>query len=299
MKRTSSLVWRFFDRIEEDKRCVSVLCKLCDTQYKYFGNTTNLRTHLVSKHPIQWELLQNGSLDESTFRAAFDPDETTSQTNSSKKKKYGRSFIEEVRYSVSVDLNNEENNTTENKMPIISIQRVNALDESDDDHNQTHEEDLNVVHIEAQGSDEEWLNEELYETVEAYEPRQKKMKFKKIKQEITSPKVSSYYVKTPKVKYQRSPQIMLESPKKDEFSVFGEYIANKLRKLKNPNSRANVQQLMTTILWGAEYGMYENMETVKRVILHSLNEMPVQELEVIQSDQIIVQQETSKGEEID
>ncbi|XP_041982964.1 uncharacterized protein LOC121736008 isoform X2 [Aricia agestis] len=271
MKRTSSLVWRFFDRIEEDKRCVSVLCKLCDTQYKYFGNTTNLRTHLVSKHPIQWELLQNGSLDESTFRAAFDPDETTSQTNSSKKKKYGRSFIEEV----------------------------NALDESDDDHNQTHEEDLNVVHIEAQGSDEEWLNEELYETVEAYEPRQKKMKFKKIKQEITSPKVSSYYVKTPKVKYQRSPQIMLESPKKDEFSVFGEYIANKLRKLKNPNSRANVQQLMTTILWGAEYGMYENMETVKRVILHSLNEMPVQELEVIQSDQIIVQQETSKGEEID
>lgn len=85
MKKTSSLVWRFFDRLEENKRCVAVLCKLCDTQYKYFGNTTNLRTHLVGKHPIQWELLQNGSLDDSTFRT-LDDDENTNQAP--KRRKY-------------------------------------------------------------------------------------------------------------------------------------------------------------------------------------------------------------------
>lgn len=86
MKKTSSLVWRFFDRLEENKRCVAVLCKLCETQYKYFGNTTNLRTHLVNKHPIQWELLQNGTLDESAYRT-FD-DESTNQTVAPKRRKY-------------------------------------------------------------------------------------------------------------------------------------------------------------------------------------------------------------------
>lgn len=127
MKKTSSLVWRFFDRLEEDKRCVAVLCKLCDTQYKYFGNTTNLRTHLVNKHPIQWDLLHNGTLDETAFRA-FDDGDNTNQSIAAKRKKYIKSYKDEnVRYSVSVDLNNRRdsrNVSTENSMPVIEIQRV-------------------------------------------------------------------------------------------------------------------------------------------------------------------------------
>lgn len=127
MKKTSSLVWRFFDRLQEDKRCVAVLCKLCDTQYKYFGNTTNLRTHLVNKHPIQWDLLHNGSLDETTFRS-FDDADSANQSHSSKRKKYLKPYKDSnVRYSVSVDLNNRRdsrNVSAESSMPVIEIQRV-------------------------------------------------------------------------------------------------------------------------------------------------------------------------------
>lgn len=131
MKKTSSLVWRFFDRLEENKRCVAVLCKLCDTQYKYFGNTTNLRTHLVNKHPIQWDLVQNGNLDESTFRAFDDEDNTTQSSiasKTSKRKKFIKANKDEnVRYSVSVDLKNRrdsQNAVAEDSMPLIEIQRV-------------------------------------------------------------------------------------------------------------------------------------------------------------------------------
>lgn len=126
MKKTSSLVWRFFDRLEENQRCVAVLCKLCDTQYKYFGNTTNLRTHLVNKHPIQWELLQNGTLDDSNFRV-FDEDESTNQSTSApRRKRFTKNYKNDnVRYSVSVNKKgNSRNPSTENSMPVIEIQRV-------------------------------------------------------------------------------------------------------------------------------------------------------------------------------
>lgn len=118
MKKVSSVVWRFFERIEENKRCVSVVCKLCENQYKYFGNTTNLRVHLTNKHPIQWELTQNGTLDESNFR--FEDGDSIQSSSTPQKRKYTPRGSKNVRYSVSID-NNEESTGT---MPTIDIQRV-------------------------------------------------------------------------------------------------------------------------------------------------------------------------------
>lgn len=119
MKKCSSVVWRFFERIEDNKRCIAVLCKLCETQYKYFGNTTNLRAHLINKHPIQWELSQNGTLEESHFRII---DEDTS-TSTPKRRKYASRGHKDknVRYSVSV---NKEESSGSSSMPKIEIQRV-------------------------------------------------------------------------------------------------------------------------------------------------------------------------------
>lgn len=126
MKKTSSLVWRIFDRVQENHRCVAVLCKLCDTQYKYFGNTTNLRTHLLNKHPIQWELLQNGTLDDATIR--LDDDDSNQSSTAPRRKRFVKAYKDNnVRYSVNVDLNkrgNSRNPSTENSMPVIEIQRV-------------------------------------------------------------------------------------------------------------------------------------------------------------------------------
>lgn len=68
MKKSSSPVWKFFERVIEHDRCIAVVCKLCENQYKFFGNTTNLRVHLTNKHPIQWELSESGNLDESTIQ---------------------------------------------------------------------------------------------------------------------------------------------------------------------------------------------------------------------------------------
>lgn len=121
MKKRSSLVWRYFDRLEENKRCVGVLCKLCDTQYKFFGNTTNMRAHLTCKHPLQWELGQSGNLDESTLRYEEDNEQPTVSVGHGNRKKYKD---KNVRYSVSVDLNNESNISGEESMPQIEIQRV-------------------------------------------------------------------------------------------------------------------------------------------------------------------------------
>lgn len=118
MKKCSSAVWRFFERIEENGRCVSVVCKLCENQYKYFGNTTNLRVHLTTKHPIQWELSQNGSLEASQFRIE-DSDTTEQSTSTLGRRKYTRGK-KNVRYSLSVDNNQEY----EGDMPKIDIQRV-------------------------------------------------------------------------------------------------------------------------------------------------------------------------------
>ncbi|XP_050354569.1 uncharacterized protein LOC126776276 isoform X2 [Nymphalis io] len=266
MKKTSSLVWRFFDRLEENKRCVAVLCKLCDTQYKYFGNTTNLRTHLVNKHPIQWDLVQNGTLEESTFRAFDDDDNTTQSTIAPKRKKYVKSYKDE-----NVDV--LENSETDNEI-----------------HHDANEEPINIVRQMhgSRNSDEEWLNDELYETIESYEPKRKRTKYRTIKREVQTPppNVPKYVVRNTNT-YKKPERIIIDgSQRKDEYSVFGEYVANKLRKLKNSQARGNVQQLITTILWQSEYGLYDNMDTVKRVLLHS-----VQEMEVVHNsvEQIIVQ----------
>lgn len=48
-----SIVWEFFDKISDGGKITSAKCKLCNTSYKYFGNTTNLHDHLKRKHPIQ------------------------------------------------------------------------------------------------------------------------------------------------------------------------------------------------------------------------------------------------------
>lgn len=121
MKKCSSVVWRFFERIEENKRCVAVLCKLCETQYKYFGNTTNLRSHLINKHPIQWELSQSGTLDETHFK--IDDDDTNHSTPKTKfkRRKFTPRKDKNVRYSVSV---NNEDSAASSSMPQIEIQRV-------------------------------------------------------------------------------------------------------------------------------------------------------------------------------
>lgn len=117
MKRTPSVVWRFFDRIEQDGRVVAIVCKLCDARYKYFGNTTNLRCHLVNKHPIQWELGQNRSLEEG-FRVAATDDETSPATPRPRQKRYRKTESNDnVRYSISV---NKDPNILEG-MPIIKV----------------------------------------------------------------------------------------------------------------------------------------------------------------------------------
>ncbi|XP_068619677.1 uncharacterized protein [Battus philenor] len=294
MKKTSSLVWRFFDRLEENKRCVAVLCKLCDLQYKYFGNTTNLRTHLVNKHPIQWELLQNGTLDESTYRAFEDDDSTNHTTVTPKRRKYLKVFKNEnVRYSVSIDLNKKKRQSTEDdSIPVIEIQRVDALENSETDidqgNNDESEATINLVHQmhENRRSDEEWLEDD-WTHVETYEPKHKKLKYRQIKRELASPTptktVQSYvYNRKPTVtKTHVQPRVQVAAPesvretvpKKDEFSVFGEYIGNKLRKFKSYQTSVNVQQLITTILWQAEYGVYDNLESVKRIVLSTVQEM--------------------------
>ncbi|CAH2232887.1 uncharacterized protein LOC120633917 isoform X1 [Pararge aegeria] len=288
MKKTSSLVWRFFDRLEENKRCVAVLCKLCDTQYKYFGNTTNLRSHLVSKHPIQWELLQNGTLDESNIRVFDDDESTNPSTSSTRRKRYVKTYQDNnVRYSVSVDLakkGNNRNSSTENSIPVIEIQRVDVLENSETDNEhlvEGNEEPINIVRqMHGRASDEEWLNEEVYETVD-YQPKRKKTKYRTIKREICSPPPSTpKYRVVPNHTYAKPlpERVSVESSqRKDEYSVFGEYVGNRLRKFRHPQVRGNVQQLITTILWQAEYGIYDNIETVKRVILHSVQEMEVEQ----------------------
>ncbi|CAK1545431.1 unnamed protein product [Leptosia nina] len=243
MKRTPSIVWRFFDRIEQDNRVVAIVCKLCDNQYKYFGNTTNLRAHLTHKHPIQWELGQNESLEEGLRIAGTDDD-----TNQS-------SLLRQRRYKKSRKNDN------------VDMLEVDTEGEHD-------EETINLVKQMHGGSDEEWLNEDVFETVEAYQPQKKRrMSYKSIKREVTSPQplTTSYSRPTPTTK-----RVIINN-RRDEYQTFGEYVGNKLRKFKNNETRSNVQQLITTILWQAEYGVYNNMETIKRVLLHSVQEMNTQQ----------------------
>lgn len=171
---------------------------------------------------------------------------------------------------------------------------MDVLENSETDnenHNDVNEEPISIVRQMhgSRGSDEEWLNDDLYETVETYEPQRKRMKYRKIKREIPSPPAKpKYVVRNTTSSYQKPERIIIDGgPRKDEYSVFGEYIGNKLRKMNNPQARCNVQQLITTILWQAEYGLYDSMETVKRVLLHSVQEMEVSQPNV---EQIIVQE---------
>lgn len=132
MKKVSSVVWQFFDRLEENKRCVAVLCKLCDTEYKYFGNTTNLRGHLIKKHPIQWDLRQTNwdgqkVLEDTTLQATFDDDEGTNHSAvSPKRRKYSRIKDKNVRYLLSVKNFNDSGTAGEDSIPKIEIQRVHT-----------------------------------------------------------------------------------------------------------------------------------------------------------------------------
>lgn len=127
-----------------------------------------------------------------------------------------------------------------------------------------------------QAADEEWLEEEAYQTIEAPIKR-RRMSYKKIKREIESPprrmshKPNSYIPNS--MLYEQPERLIIQDPqKKDEYSVFGEYVANKLRKVKLPKTRGNLQQLITTILWQAEYGMYDTADSVKRVLSFSVND---------------------------
>ncbi|XP_059051049.1 uncharacterized protein LOC131845911 isoform X1 [Achroia grisella] len=264
-KKYSSIAWQFFDRIENENRCIAVLCKLCDTQYKFFGNTTNLRVHLKNKHPLQWELALNGSLDDSNFQ--IEDDESNQSAVSPKRKSYStRSYKDKnVRYSVSVD--NTRN--TRERIPKIEIQRIDVLSDVDNDNrdNEDTEATFNLVRQLHEGSDEEWLVDDQYQTT--YTPTSKKVLYRKIKREVQTP---PRRLPSRPVNYEKSPVVIENTIYRDECSVFGEYVANKLRKLKVSRTRSNLQQLITTILWQAEYGTYDNANTVKRVLMHSVQE---------------------------
>ncbi|KAM3962101.1 uncharacterized protein ACR2FA_003787 isoform 2-T2 [Aphomia sociella] len=273
MKKCSSIVWRFFDRIEnESKRCLAVLCKLCDTQYKFFGNTTNLRSHLINKHPLQWELGQNGTLDETNFR--IEDDESNQSAVSPKRKKYSRSYKDkniDVLEASDIEHDNRDNEESEATFNLVrQLRENNAL----------------------QGSDEEWLEDEQYQTT--YEPKRKKVTYRKIKREVqTPPRRLSYRP----VKYDKPPVVIENNILRDEYSVFGEYVANKLRKFKAPRTRGNLQQLITTILWQAEYGTYDNADSVKRVLMCTVQEpqpeqsTPEFETVQVQAEEVIEQRD--------
>lgn len=125
-----------------------------------------------------------------------------------------------------------------------------------------------------QHSGEEWLDEDPYQIthIETYEPKPKRrrMKYQTIKREIPSPTgLPGFYV-APSPKPE--PKIVYEESKKDEYTIFGDYIANKLRKLKSSRTRGNIQQLISTILWQAEYGMYDSADAVKKVLMLTIQE---------------------------
>lgn len=44
------------------------------------------------------------------------------------------------------------------------------------------------------------------------------------------------------------------SQNRDDYSVFGEHVANKIRKLSNPRTQATVQHLICNMLFDAEMG---------------------------------------------
>lgn len=149
--------------------------------------------------------------------------------------------------------------------------------DSDIEREEGNDATINLVRqMHASGNtDEEWLEDDPYQIthIETYEPKRKKMKYRKIKREVASPTgLPGFYV-APKAE---KTVIYEDAQTKDEYSIFGEYVANKLRKFKTPRTRGNLQQLITTILWQAEYGLYDNAEAVKRALLYSI-QTPEQE----------------------
>lgn len=150
--------------------------------------------------------------------------------------------------------------------------QVDILEHSETETDQREHEDneatINLVRqIHNPGSDEEWLEED-YHTVESFQPKRKQVQYRKIKRELVSPPRAAHTVN-----YNRTApksdniEHVIVSAKKDEYSVFGEYIANKLRKFNTPRTRGNIQQLITTILWQAEYGVYDDPESVKHILM--------------------------------
>ncbi|XP_050679592.1 uncharacterized protein LOC126975632 isoform X1 [Leptidea sinapis] len=263
-----SLVWRFFERItNQNGRCISVVCKLCDNRHKFFGNTTNLRSHLTRKHPLQWELLStNENLDEYSKSSNQGLDDEQSGGETPRKRRHSRAFRREnVRYSISVNKN--QDSTGGDGIPVIKVDVLNETDteQVDDDTQAT----INLVkQMEDANTDEEWLNDEMFETVEC--GPQPKKRYRHIKRETGSPRlIPTYSLKSTELPKK---QIVINNSK-DEYTAFGEYVSNKLRKFTNNQTKSNIQQLITTILWQAEYGIYDSMETVKRIILHSVQEM--------------------------
>ncbi|XP_026735642.1 uncharacterized protein LOC113499374 isoform X3 [Trichoplusia ni] len=180
----------------------------------------------------------------------------------------------------------------------MTFEVVDVLEntDSDIDREDGNDSTINLVRqMHAGGNtDEEWLEDDPYQIthIETYEPKRKKMKYRKIKREVASPTgLPGFYV-APKEK-----KVVYEDPQKhDEYSVFGEYVANKLRKFKTPRTRGNLQQLITTILWQAEYGLYDNADAVKRVLMYSIqsNEpepsVPVEfetQIQTVQAEEVV------------
>lgn len=144
------------------------------------------------------------------------------------------------------------------------------------------------------GSDEEWLDDEYTTPVENFEPKRKKAMYRKVKREVkTPPGHQSNYYASAKVKAEK-PRHFVKQWQTDEYSVFGEYIANKLRKFKAPRTRGNIQQLITTILWQAEYGLYDSADSVKRVLMNSVQDVEPEQTIMLQSHDTVTTLQTGQ-----
>ncbi|GBP10172.1 Mariner Mos1 transposase [Eumeta japonica] len=199
MKR-KSIVWQFYDKVIEDRRTKAVVCRLCDSEYKFLGNTTNLKSHLTRKHPLQWELVAS---------------QTEVDDEDSKRPRY--TYI----YENDTEVEPEDG----------------TVDQDDGD--------------ESRRGHEEWLEEDPFE--------QKSKRRRRIKSERGV---------TPVLQFEDLPErLVLEggshsaTAPRDQYDAFGDYVARRLRNLKSQNTRSNVQQLMTTMLWQAEFGAYEEQKS--------------------------------------
>ena len=68
MAKRRSIVWKFFDLVEQDKdgkKIRNVACKICaDTTLTYAGGTSKLMHHLEAKHPSEYCKAKNEESDE-------------------------------------------------------------------------------------------------------------------------------------------------------------------------------------------------------------------------------------------